>query len=82
LGFPRSTLVKLLVDVDTNEKEGEGAENTEDEDDTGLSVSPILALEEFVHSVLASGEEGGVNCGHFAWLRSKDCAERLVSRFG
>jgi hypothetical protein len=70
LGLPRSTLVKLLVDVDTNEEEGEGAENTEYEDDTGLSASPTLALEEFVHSVLAAGEEGGVDCGHFALLRS------------
>jgi hypothetical protein len=72
LGLTRPTLGDLLVDEDTYEEESQGTDDAEDEDNTGLPGSPILALEELVHGILAAGEEGGIDCGHFALLRSKD----------
>lgn len=79
LGLTRLTLGKLFVDEDTNEKEGQCADDTEDEDDTRFFSSPILALDQFVNGVLTASDEGGINCNHFAFSGSKSCAERLVS---
>ena len=75
MGLACPTLGNLLVDEDTNEEEAQDTEDAKDEDDTGLPVGPILlALDEFTHGVLATGEEESVNCGHFALLRTKDSA--------
>ena len=64
------------MDVDTHEEESQSADDTEDEDDTRLPACPILALDKFVQCVLTASEEGGVDCGHFALLGSKDSARR------
>ncbi len=76
LGLARPVRGNLLVDEDADEEEGQSADDTEDEDDTGLPGGPILAFDEFVYGVLTAGEEGGVDCGHFALPGRKDSTKR------
>ena len=69
LSLARPTLGNLLVDEDADEEDGQGADDAEDENDAGLPGGPILALDELVEGVFAAGEEGSIDCGHFALLR-------------
>lgn len=58
-----------LGDEDTDQQAGNEEDNDEDDDDTGLTLSPVVALGQLGHGVLAtSGNEvrdGGhcVGCG-------------------
>jgi hypothetical protein len=54
-----------LADENTNHQDGDQEDNTEDDDDTGLTGSPVLlAIGQLVESVLAASHEGHVEGGH------------------
>ena len=43
-----------LVDEHGNNQDGDKEDNDEDDNDTGLTLGPVLALDELVKSVLAA----------------------------
>jgi hypothetical protein len=54
-----------LADEYTDHQDGDKEDNDKDNDDTGLTLGPVLlALGELVKSVLAASNEGHVEGGH------------------
>lgn len=65
----------LLVDEHGKNKNGDKEDNDEDDNDTGLTLGPVLALDQLVESVLAASDEGHVDGGHCddVWVSEEQC---------
>lgn len=63
----------LLVDEHGNDQDGDEENNTEDNNDTGLALGPVVALGELVQGVLCASSEGHADGGHcgFRFLREE-----------
>ena len=54
----------LLGDEHGNQQNSNSADNSEDEDDTGFTGSPVLALDDVGDDSFAACDEGHVDGGH------------------
>ncbi|KAH9867355.1 hypothetical protein IAQ61_007947 [Plenodomus lingam] len=69
-----------LVDEHGDDQDGNEEDNDEDDNDTGLTLGPVLALDELVQGVLAASDEGHVDGGHcvcwvlWQWVRYEQAA--------
>ena len=54
----------LLVDEHGKEQDGDDENNAEDDNDTRLTLGPVVALGELVESVLGASGEGHADGGH------------------
>jgi hypothetical protein len=54
----------LLVDEHGNKQDGDDENNAKDDNDTRLTLGPVVALGELVESVLGASGEGHADGGH------------------
>ena len=57
-----------LLDEQSNHEDRDGTDDSEDDDDTGLPLSEVLALDELGDGSFAAGDEGHVDGGHCDWF--------------
>jgi hypothetical protein len=69
----------LLVDEHGNKQDGDDENNAKDDNDTRLTLGPVVALGELVESVLGASGEGHADGGHCVcrFLREKESDGRF-----
>lgn len=57
-----------LLDEQGDHEDGDSTDDGEDDDDTGLPLSEVLALDELGDGSFAASDEGHVDSGHCDWF--------------